>query len=119
VALACLELLRADPAPRAQLLRNVSCFLGALVQEGLQTIGGEHPALCVKIGDAVVVQRLTDYLYRRGVFTIGFCHPVVPEGTARIRVQVTAQHTEGQLIAAAETLGDGARELKLSAAEGE
>jgi glycine C-acetyltransferase len=113
VVLACLSLLRSDAAPRARLQENVGSFRGALAAEGLTTADGEHPAVCVSIGHAVQAQRLTDFLYRRGVFAIGFCHPIVPEGAARIRAQVTARHTEAQLTRAAKAFGEGARELQI------
>ena len=45
------------------------------------------------LGDAVTTQRMADLLYRKGVFAMGFCHPVVPEGSARIRAQVTVNHS--------------------------
>jgi glycine C-acetyltransferase len=112
-ALKCFELLRTDPEPRTRLAQNLRFFQSALAEHGLWTAESEHPAVCVSIGHAVAVQRLTDYLYRRGVFVIGFCHPVVPEGAARIRVQVTARHAQVQLSNAAAQLGAGAKELKI------
>jgi glycine C-acetyltransferase len=52
-------------------------------------------------------------LYRRGVFAIGFCHPVVPEGAARIRTQVTVRHNQKDLSRAADAFAEGVKELKL------
>ena len=66
------------------------------------------------IRHAVAAQRLTDFLYRKGVFAIGFCHPVVPEGAARIRAQVTVRHTQKALSQAADAFAEGATELKIA-----
>jgi glycine C-acetyltransferase len=113
VALKCLEIVKSDNELRAKLGQNVRFFQGALAEYGLWTAGSEHPAVCVGIGHAVAAQKLTDFLYRRGTFAIGFCHPVVPEGQARIRVQVTARHAQVQLSSAAAAFGAGVKELKI------
>ena len=76
---------------------NVKLFRDALAEHGLWTAEGDHPAVAVLIRHAVAAQRLTDFLYRKGVFAIGFCHPVVPEGAARIRAQVTVRHSQKAL----------------------
>jgi glycine C-acetyltransferase len=52
-------------------------------------------------------------MYRRGIFVMGFCHPVVPEGAARIRAQVTARHSQKDLSSAADAFAEGAKELKI------
>jgi glycine C-acetyltransferase len=109
-----LELLRTDPELRLQLNMNVRVFRDALAEHGLWTAEGNHPAVAVLIHDAVAAQRLTDYLYRHGVFAIGFCHPVVPEGSARIRAQVTARHSQKDLSMAADAFADGVKELKIT-----
>jgi glycine C-acetyltransferase len=111
--LKCLEILRSEPDLRARLGQNLRFFQGALAEHGLWTAESDHPAVCVPIGHAVAVQRLTDFLYKKGVFAIGFCHPVVPEGAARIRVQVTARHAQMQLSIAAAAFGAGVKELKI------
>ena len=109
-----LELLRSEPELRVNLNMNVRLFRDALAEHGLWTAEGEHPAVAVLIRDAVAAQRLTDFLYKRGVFAMGFCHPVVPEGAARIRAQVTARHSQKDLSAAADALAEGAKELKIA-----
>ena len=92
---------------------NVKLFRDALAEHGLWTAEGEHPAVAVLIRHAVAAQRLTDFLYRKGVFAIGFCHPVVPEGAARIRAQVTVRHSQKALSKAADAFAEGATELKI------
>jgi glycine C-acetyltransferase len=108
--------LRTEPELRVTLQMNVKLFRDGLAEHGLWTAEGEHPAVAVLIRHAVAAQKLTDYLYRRGVFAIGFCHPVVPEGAARIRAQVTARHSQKDLSMAADAFAEGVRELKIEIA---
>jgi glycine C-acetyltransferase len=115
-ALKALEILRTEPELRVTLSMNVRLFRDGLAEHGLWTAEGEHPAVAVLIRHAVAAQKLTDYLYRRGVFAIGFCHPVVPEGAARIRAQVTAKHSQKDLSMAADAFSEGVRELKIEVA---
>lgn len=112
-ALKALEMLRTEPQLREQLDLNVRMFRDALAEHGLWTAEGDHPAVAVLIRHAVAAQKLTDFLYRKGVFVIGFCHPVVPEGAARIRAQVTVRHSQKALSQAADAFAQGATELKL------
>lgn len=109
-----LELLRAEPEVRETLLANAKLLREALADHGLWTAEGEHPAIAVLLRDAVATQRLTDLLYRKGVFALGFCHPVVPEGQARIRAQVTAQHTKSDLGRIADLFAECAGALHLA-----
>jgi glycine C-acetyltransferase len=109
-----LELLHTEPELRTTLTMNVKLFRDGLAEHGLWTAEGEHPAVAVLIRHAVAAQKLTDYLYRRGVFTIGFCHPVVPEGAARIRAQVTARHSQKDLSNASDAFAEGIKELKIT-----
>lgn len=110
-----LELVQKDPAPRQALAENVRLFRAGLAEQGLSLAAGEHPAVSVRVGDALLAQRMTDLLYRKGVFAMGFCYPVVPEGAARLRAQVTARHSQKALKNAAAAFGEAAREVGLAA----
>ena len=112
-ALQSIALVRTDAELRTTLAMNVRVFRDALAEHGLWTAEGEHPAVSVLIRHAVTAQRLTDFLYRRGVFAIGFCHPVVPEGAARIRAQVTARHSQKDLSRAADAFAAGVKDLNI------
>jgi glycine C-acetyltransferase len=109
-----LSLLRSEPQLREQLGMNVKMFRDALAEHGLWATEGEHPAVAVLTRDAVAAQRLTDLLYKKGVFCIGFCHPVVPEGAARIRTQITVRHTQKSLSQAVAAFAEGATQLKIA-----
>ena len=58
---------------------------------------GEHPIVPIMLGDAVLAQRVAARLLEKGVYAIGFFYPVVPEGTARIRTQISAAHSREDL----------------------
>jgi len=92
-ALAALEVLQADPAPRQVLSRNAELFRRRMTEEGFDLLPGEHPIIPVMIGDAAEASRLADLLLEQGVYVIGFSYPVVPHGKARIRTQMSAAHT--------------------------
>jgi glycine C-acetyltransferase len=112
-ALKAAQLIQSEGKLREGLRENVRLFREALHAQGLTVATSEHPAVAVVVGHAVAAQRMADLLYRRGIYALGFCHPVVPEGAARIRAQVTAKHTARQLREAAETFAKVARELGL------
>ena len=58
---------------------------------------GDHPIVPVMLGDAVVAQKMSERLLELGIYAIGFFYPVVPQGKARIRVQISAGHTQDDL----------------------
>jgi glycine C-acetyltransferase len=109
-----LDLLRAEPERQVTLNANAKALRDALADHGLWTAESSHPAVAVLLRDAVAAQRLTDLLYKKGVFAVGFCHPVVPEGQARIRAQVTAHHTKADIAHAAAMFKEGADQLMIS-----
>jgi glycine C-acetyltransferase len=63
------------------------------------------------LGDAALASRMADKLLERGIYVIGFSFPVVPQGQARIRIQVSAAHTPEQLDRAAKAFGEVGKEL--------
>jgi glycine C-acetyltransferase len=87
---------------RDRLERNTRHFRTALTSRGLSLKPGAHPIVPVMIGDAALSQKAADRLLDRGLYVIGFFYPVVPHGTARIRAQVSAAHTEDDLDFAVE-----------------
>jgi glycine C-acetyltransferase len=79
-----------------------------MTEEGFDLLPGEHPIIPVMIGDAAKAARMADLLLEQGIYVIGFSYPVVPKGQARIRVQLSAAHSEGDIdraIAAFSTVG--------------
>jgi glycine C-acetyltransferase len=112
-AIKAIELLRADPAPGNALESNKRAFKEAMAKDAGLLVEVAHPAISVLVRNAILAQRLTDFLYQRGVFAVGYCHPVVPEGEARLCFRVTARHDANDLESAARAIGAGMKELKI------
>jgi glycine C-acetyltransferase len=82
---------------RDRLEENTQFFRAGLLANGLAIRPGIHPIVPVMIGDAALSQKVADRLLTLGVYVIGFFYPVVPQGTARIRTQVSAAHSKEDL----------------------
>jgi len=96
-SLAVLELLEQSSALREQLFDNTRFFRAGLAAAGFALRPGEHPIIPVMLGDAALAARMADALLERGVYVIGFSYPVVPQGKARIRAQISAAHSRDDL----------------------
>lgn len=106
-----LELLTETSALRERLFANTKLFRERLTASGFHLLPGEHPIVPVMFGDAALASRMADLLLQKGVYVVGFSYPVVPQGKARIRVQVSAAHTPEELEMAAERFAESKREL--------
>ena len=112
-SLAVLELLENNPTLRTQLFENTRYFRSGLASAGFDLKPGEHPIIPLMLGDAALAGRMADALLTRGVYVIGFSYPVVPNGQARIRTQMSAALTREQLTRALEAFTQVGRELKV------
>jgi glycine C-acetyltransferase len=106
-----LELIAASSELRERLHGNARRLRSALEGAGFQVRPGQTPILPVMLGDAALASRMADRLLERGIYVIGFSYPVVPQGQARIRIQVSAAHTPEQLDRAAAAFAEVGREL--------
>jgi glycine C-acetyltransferase len=97
-----LDLVESGDELRANLRRNTAHFRRRMTEAGFAIVPGEHPIAPVMIGEAALAARFAERLLERGVYVIGFSYPVVPMGKARIRTQMCAGHTLGQLDQAIE-----------------
>jgi len=105
IAAATIEVLRildSDPAPRTRLMDNARSFRNKIAQAGFKTKEGFHPIVPIMLGEAPLAQRMAADLLGEGLYVIGFFFPVVPKGEARIRVQLSAAHTAGDVDRAVE-----------------
>jgi glycine C-acetyltransferase len=109
-----LELVAGSSDLRERLHANARRLRSALEAAGLMLRPGNHPILPVMLGDAALASRMADMLLERGIYVIGFSFPVVPQGQARIRIQVSAAHTSEQLDRAAKAFADVAKDLKIT-----
>ncbi|MGW4563711.1 glycine C-acetyltransferase [Streptomyces sp. NPDC004561] len=88
-----LDLLESADDLRVRLAENTALFRRRMTEEGFDVLPGDHAIAPVMIGDAAKAARLAELLLERGVYVIGFSYPVVPQGQARIRVQLSAAHS--------------------------
>jgi glycine C-acetyltransferase len=96
-SLAALELLKKSTSLRDKLEVNTRYFRQAMTSAGFNIVPGEHPIVPVMLGDAALASKFADAMLERGVYVIGFSFPVVPQGKARIRTQISAAHTREDL----------------------
>ncbi len=92
-----LDMLSESTALRDRLEENTRYFCKGMQAAGFSVPSGEHPIVPVMLGDAVLAQRMSEKLLQHGVYAIGFFFPVVPQGKARIRTQISAAHTREDL----------------------
>ncbi|CAM8326562.1 glycine C-acetyltransferase [Candidatus Methylopumilus planktonicus] len=87
------EMLKKSTALRDTLEKNVHYFRAGMQKAGFDVIDGDHPIVPIMLGDANIAQSMSKKLLEKGIFAIGFFYPVVPQGKARIRTQISAAHT--------------------------
>ena len=92
-----LDMLEGSTALRDRLEENTHYFRAQMQANGFAVPEGDHPIVPVMLGDAVVAQKMSERLLELDIFAIGFFYPVVPQGKARIRVQISAGHTKADL----------------------
>ena len=106
-----LELLATSGELRERLWENTRFFRAAMTERGFAIVPGEHPIVPIMLGDAVVAARMAEAVLARGIYVVAFSYPVVPQGKARIRVQVSAAHTREDLAFAVEAFAAVKEEL--------
>ncbi len=92
-----LDILRSSDALRTRLAGNAARFRSGMEEAGFTLAGADHPIIPVMLGDARVAGEMAERLLGEGVYVVGFSFPVVPEGEARIRTQMSAAHTHDQI----------------------
>ena len=102
-AIRALELLQKSTALRDQLESNTVFFRSEMQRLGISILDGVHPIVPVMIYDASLAGKVAQGMLGEGIYVIGFSYPVVPQGKARIRTQVSAAHSRDQLAHAAES----------------
>jgi len=91
------EMLDQSTTLRDKLAANTKFFRQAMSEAGFDIKPGEHPIVPVMLYDAPLAQKMADALLEEGIYVIGFFYPVVPNGQARIRLQISAAHEREQL----------------------
>ena len=106
-----LDLLRTAGDLRQRLADNTKLFRSRMAEEEFDILPGDHPIVPVMIGDAALAGRMAAAMLQKGVYVVGFSYPVVPQGKARIRAQVSAAHTRDDLERAVQAFVDTRHEV--------
>jgi glycine C-acetyltransferase len=112
-SLVALELLKHSTSLRDKLETNTRFFREAMTKAGFNIAPGEHPIVPVMLGDAALATKFADAMLERGVYVVGFSYPVVPQGKARIRTQISAAHTREEFEEAVQAFVDVKHQLSL------
>jgi glycine C-acetyltransferase len=107
-----LEMLNSTTHLRDKLEENTKYFRDNIKKAGLSIKDGVHPIVPIMLGDAVLAQKVAARMLEKGVYVIGFFYPVVPKGTARIRVQISAAHSREDLDFAIKAFTEVKEELR-------
>jgi glycine C-acetyltransferase len=92
-----LELIRSAGELRQRLRDNTSYFRNEMTNAGFDILPGEHPIVPVMLGEAAPAASMAEAMLEKGVYVVAFSFPVVPQGKARIRTQVSAAHSKSDL----------------------
>jgi glycine C-acetyltransferase len=106
-----LDMLEESAELRQRLAANGRRFRAGLAALGFTLVPGEHPIVPVMLGEARLAQDMAARLLDEGIYVIGFSYPVVPEGQARIRTQMSAAHSEAQIDRALDAFAEVGRAL--------
>lgn len=112
-ALAAIEVLEAEPDRVERLRNNTSYFRRRLHELGFKPLPGETPIVPVILGETAAAIRMSELLLEEGIFATGFGFPVVPQGEARVRCQISAAHTRADLDQALTAFTKVGRQLGL------
>jgi len=110
-SLKALELVTASTALRDKLEENTTYFRKKMTDAGFNIRPGIHPIVPIMLGDAVLAQNMAAKMLEKGVYVVGFFYPVVPQGQARIRTQISAAHSREDLDFAVKAFCEVKKEL--------
>jgi glycine C-acetyltransferase len=110
-AIAAFELLDRSDDLRQKLKENTAYFRGRIGEAGFDIKPGEHPIVPIMLYDSALAQKMSAAMLELGIYVVGFFYPVVPQGQARIRVQISAAHERAHLDRAVEAFKTAGRQL--------
>ena len=108
-----IELLTESTELRDQLEANTRFFREEISSSGFEILQGEHPITPIMLDDALLASKVADAMLEKNIYVVSFSYPVVPQGKARIRTQISAAHTQADLTFAIEKFAEVRSELEL------
>ncbi len=108
-----IELLTESTELRDRLEANTRFFREEISASGFEILPGEHPIIPIMLGDAIIATKVADAMLEKGVYVVSFSYPVVPQGEARIRTQISAAHTQEDLTFAIKKFAEVRSDLEL------
>ena len=112
-SLAAVRFIETHPERVRRLHDNARYFRSAITEAGFQPLAGDTPIVPIIVGETALAIQISDLMLEEGIFVTGFGYPVVPQGHARIRCQVSAAHSRGDLDFAVETFKKIGRKVGL------
>lgn len=112
-SLRALELLKEEPELLKKVIDNADYFRTEAKKLGFTVLDGKHPIVPVMLGDAAKTQEMSKKLLEKGLYVVGLWFPIVPEGAARLRFQISAAHSKDKIDQALKILGDVGKEMKI------
>lgn len=112
-----LDMLQTSAELRTRVMESTKKFRKGMADAGFRIVESEHPIVPIMLGhlenDALLSQQFANKLLEKGIYVIGFYYPVVPKGKARIRVQISAAHTDEHIDFAIEKFTEAGKELRI------
>ena len=112
-AIKTLELLQRSSESKDKLFSHTRYFRRSLTEAGFTILPGEHPIVPLMLGEAALAIKMAEMLLKKGIYAIGVSHPMVPQGAARIRFQMSAAHTEEQVKRGVEKIIETGRDMEI------
>ena len=112
-SLKALDIVKSQPERRHRIYENTKYFRTKMKSLGFNIIGDQHPITPVMLGDANIAQQMSRELLEDGIYAVSFSFPVVPEGQARIRLQINSEHTKDELDKAIQVFEKVGKKLKV------
>lgn len=107
-----IDYIKRNSGPRKSLWQNIRRFRQKMQQSGFEVSKQEHPIVPIMLGDAKIAQQMAKELFKEGIYVVAFSYPVVPEGKARVRVQISAAHTAKDIDRAVEAFRKAKRKFE-------
>ena len=108
-----IDYIKSYKEPREKLWENTKRFRKMMKDDSFVISKTEHPIIPIMLGDAKIAKEMAKELFKEGIYVVAFSYPVVPEGKARVRVQISAVHTDEDIDRVVSIFSKIAKKLKI------